>query len=211
MKLDTKEFEAKMKKSIEAYKNELDTVRAGRANANVLSKITVDYYGSPTPVNQIGSVSIPDARTTASDKPRDGIDFFPLSIDYEEKMYAVGKIPGGFTRREGRPSEKAILASDIGITPANDGKVIRLVFPQLTEERRKELKKQVSKLGEDAKVAIRNIRRDAMDKSKDMKKNSEMTEDEQKISDKNVQDLTDKYIKEIDVITAAKEKEIMEI
>ena len=103
------------------------------------------------------------------------------------------------------------MASDIGITPANDGKVIRLVFPQLTEERRKELKKQVSKLGEDAKVAVRNIRRDAMDKSKDMKKNSEMTEDEQKISDKNVQDLTDKYIKEIDVITAAKEKEIMEI
>ena len=103
------------------------------------------------------------------------------------------------------------MASDIGITPANDGKVIRLVFPQLTEDRRKELKKQVSKLGEDAKVAIRNIRRDAMDKSKDMKKNSEMTEDEQKISDKNVQDLTDKYIKEIDGITAAKEKEIMEI
>ena len=103
------------------------------------------------------------------------------------------------------------MASDIGITPANDGKVIRLVFPQLTEDRRKELKKQVSKLGEDAKVAIRNIRRDAMDKSKDMKKNSEMTEDEQKISDKNVQDLTDKYIKEIDSITAAKEKEIMEI
>ena len=103
------------------------------------------------------------------------------------------------------------MASDIGITPANDGKVIRLVFPQLTEDRRKELKKQVSKLGEDAKVAIRNIRRDAMDKSKDMKKNSEMTEDEQKISDKNVQDLTDKYIKEIDIITAAKEKEIMEI
>ena len=103
------------------------------------------------------------------------------------------------------------MASDIGITPANDGKVVRLIFPQLTEDRRKELKKQVSKLGEDAKVAIRNIRRDAMDKAKDMKKNGEMTEDEQKASEKSVQDLTDKYIKEIDVITAGKEKEIMEI
>ncbi|MBO5092341.1 MAG: ribosome recycling factor [Clostridia bacterium] len=184
MKLDTKEFEVRMGKSIDAYKNELDTVRAGRANPNVLSRINVDYYGSPTPINQIGSISVPDARTIVIQ-------------------------PWDSTTLKG--IEKAILASDIGITPANDGKVIRLVFPQLTEDRRKELEKQVSKLGEDAKVAIRNIRRDAMDKSKDMKKNSEMTEDEQKISDKNVQDLTDKYIKEIDVITAAKEKEIMEI
>ena len=107
--------------------------------------------------------------------------------------------------------EKAILASDIGITPANDGKVIRLVFPQLTEDRRKDLKKQVSKMGEDAKVAIRNIRRDGIDKAKDMKKNNQMTEDEQKSSEKAVQDLTDKFIKEIDSITAAKEKEIMAI
>ena len=184
MKLDTKEFEVKMKKSIDSYVYELDGVRAGRANPNVLSKISVDYYGSPTPVNQIGSVSVPDARTIVI-QPWDSSTLKGI--------------------------EKAILASDIGITPANDGKVIRLVFPQLTEDRRKELKKQVSKLGEDAKVAIRNIRRDAMDKAKDMKKNSEMTEDELKISDKNVQDLTDKYIKEIDGITAAKEKEIMEI
>ncbi len=184
MKLDTKEFETKMNKSIEAYNNELDTVRAGRANPNVLSRINVDYYGSPTPINQIGTVSVPDARTIVIQ-------------------------PWDLTTLKG--IEKAILASDIGITPANDGKVIRLVFPQLTEDRRKELKKQVSKMGEDAKVAIRNIRRDAMDKAKDMKKNSEMTEDEQKASEKNVQDLTDKFIKEIDNITASKEKEIMEI
>ena len=184
MKLDTKEFEVKMKKSIESYQKELDTVRAGRANPNVLSKVNVDYYGSPTPVNQIGTVTVADARTIVIQ-------------------------PWDSTTLKG--IEKDILASDIGITPANDGKVIRLVFPQLTEDRRKDLKKQVSKLGEDAKVAIRNIRRDAMDKAKDMKKNSEMTEDELKISDKNVQELTDKYIKEIDAITATKEKEIMEI
>ncbi len=184
MKLDTKDFELRMKKSIEAYKNELDTVRAGRANPNILSRIMVDYYGTPTPVNQIGTVSCPDARTIVI-QPWDS-----------STLKAI---------------EKAILTSDIGITPANDGKVIRLVFPQLTEDRRKELKKQVSKMGEDAKVAIRNIRRDAMDKAKDMKKNGDMTEDEQKASEKSVQDLTDKYIKEIDAITAAKEKEIMEI
>ena len=184
MKLDTKEFEVKMKKSIDSYIYELDGVRAGRANPNVLSRINVDYYGSPTPINQIGSVSVPDARTIVI-QPWDATTLKSI--------------------------EKAILASDIGITPANDGKVIRLVFPQLTEDRRKELKKQVSKLGEDAKVAVRNIRRDAMDRCKDMKKNSEMTEDEQKLSEKSIQDLTDKYIKEIDVITAAKEKEIMEI
>ncbi len=184
MKLDTKQFEAKMQKSIEAYKNELDTVRAGRANPNILSRVTVDYYGTPTPVNQIGSVSCPDARTIVI-QPWDSSTLKGI--------------------------EKAILASDIGITPANDGKVVRLSFPQLTEDRRKELKKQVSKLGEDAKVAIRNIRRDAIDAAKDMKKNGEMTEDEQKASEKSVQDLTDKYIKEIDIITAAKEKEIMEI
>lgn len=184
MKLDTKEFEVKMNKSIDAYHNELDTVRAGRANPNVLSRINVDYYGSPTPINQIGTISVPDARTIVI-QPWDSSTLKGI--------------------------EKAILASDVGITPANDGKVIRLVFPQLTEDRRKDLKKQVSKMGEDAKVAIRNIRRDAMDKAKDMKKNSEMTEDEQKASEKTIQDLTDKFIKEIDVITANKEKEIMEI
>ena len=173
-----------MKKSIESYKLELDTVRAGRANAKILDRITVDYYGTPTPINQLGTISVPDARTLVI-QPWDSTILKEI--------------------------EKSILASDIGITPANDGKIIRLVFPQLTEERRKDLKKQVSKLGEDAKVAIRNIRRDAMDKAKDMKKNGEMTEDEQKASEKTVQDLTDKYIKEIDVITASKEKEIMEI
>ncbi len=184
MKLDNKEFEVKMQKSIDAYRNELDTVRAGRANPNILSRVDVDYYGSPTPVNQIGTISTPDARTIVI-QPWDSTTLKAI--------------------------EKAILASDIGITPANDGKVIRLIFPQLTEDRRKELKKQVSKLGEDAKVAIRNIRREAMDKAKDMKKDGDMTEDEQKASEKSVQDLTDKYIKNIDEITAAKEKEIMEI
>ena len=184
MKLDTKELEVRMRKSIDAYNNELDTVRAGRANPNILSRVTVDYYGTATPINQIGTVSVPDARTIVI-QPWDS-----------STLKAV---------------EKAILASDIGITPANDGKVIRLVFPQLTEDRRKELKKQVSKMGEDAKVAIRNIRRDANDKIKADKKNSVMTEDEAKQSDKLVQDLTDKYIKEIDSITAAKTKEIMEI
>lgn len=184
MKLDTRDFETKMKKTIESYKNELDTVRAGRANARILDRVSVDYYGTPTPINQLGTISVPDARTLVI-QPWDTTILKDI--------------------------EKAILASDIGITPANDGKLIRLVFPQLTEERRKELKKQVSKLGEDAKVAIRNIRRDAMDKAKDMKKNGEMTEDEQKASEKSIQDLTDKYIKEIDVITAGKEKEIMEI
>ena len=184
MKLDTKVFEEKMKKSIDSYKFELNSVRAGRANASVLDRISVDYYGSPTPVNQIGSVSVPDARTIVI-QPWDSSTLKGI--------------------------EKAILASDLGITPANDGKVIRLVFPQLTEDRRKDLKKQVSRMGEDAKVAIRNIRRDAMDKAKDMKKNGEMTEDEQKTSEKSIQDLTDKYIKEVDVVTASKEKEIMEI
>lgn len=184
MKLDNREFETKMQKSIEAYRKELDTVRAGRANPNILSRVEVDYYGSPTPVNQIGTVSTPDARTIVI-QPWDSTTLKAI--------------------------EKAILASDLGITPANDGKVIRLVFPQPTEDRRKELKKQVSKLGENAKVAVRNIRREAMDKSKDMKKNGDMTEDEQKASEKSIQDLTDKYVKNIDEITAAKEKEIMEI
>ncbi len=184
MKLDTKDLEVRMRKSIDAYKNELDTVRAGRANPNVLARVTVDYYGSPTPINQIGTVSTPDARTIVI-QPWDS-----------STLKAI---------------EKAILASDLGITPANDGKVIRLAFPQPTEDRRKELKKQVSKMGEEAKVAIRNIRRDGIDKAKDMKKNGAMTEDEQKSSEKSVQDLTDKFVKEIDSITAAKEKEIMEI
>ena len=184
MKFDTKPYEEKMKKTIEAYRDNLSSIRAGRANPDVLKKITVDYYGSPTPLSAIAEIKVTDARTiviTAWDKS------------------AMKNI------------EKAIMTSDLGIHPQNDGTCIRLSFPPMTEERRKELSKQISKMGEDAKVAIRNIRRDANDKVKAMKKDSTMTEDEAKISDKNVQDLTDKYIKEIDSVTASKTKEIMEI
>ena len=184
MKLDTKEFEARMTKSIEAYKNELSSLRAGRATPDVLSRITVDYYGSPTQINGVAAVSVSDARTLTI-QPWD-----PSTL---------------------KDIERAILASDLGITPLNDGKVIRLVFPQLTEERRREMTKQIAKLGEGAKVAVRNIRRDANDKVKAMKKDGEMTEDEVKSSDKIVQDLTDNYIREIDKVTELKNKEIMEI
>ena len=184
MKLDTKAFEAKMKKTLEVYEDNLGTVRVGRANAAVLSHVNVDYYGTPTPINSVANVSVSDARTLT-------ITPWDASLN--------------------KPIEKAILASDVGITPSNDGKVIRLLFPQLTEERRKELKKHVAKMGEDAKVALRNVRREANDKCKEMKKASEMNEDEQKASEKSVQDLTDKYIKMVDEITAKKDKEIMEI
>ena len=184
MKLDTKEYERKMKKSIEVYEETLSVIRAGRANTAVISKVTVDYYGSPTAITQMAEVKVADPKTLVI-QPWDSTTLKSI--------------------------EKAILASDIGITPQNDGKLIRLVFPQLTEERRKEIKKSLVKYSEDAKVAIRNIRREANDKSKAMKKNSEMTEDEQKQSDKTIQDMTDKFIKEIDVLTAAKEKEIMAI
>ena len=184
MKLDTKEYEGKMTKSVSSYRENLSTIRAGKANPDVLKKIEVDYYGSPTAITSIAEVKVTDART--------------ISITAWDKSAMKG-------------IEKAILTSDLGINPQNDGACIRLTFPPMTEERRKELSKQVAKLGEDAKVAIRNIRRDANDKTKAMKKNSEMTEDEAKSSDKTIQDLTDKYIKEIDAITAAKTKEIMEI
>ena len=184
MKLALNDYEAKMKKSIAAYEEELDGIRAGRANPAVLNKVTVDYYGAQTPISQVGDVKATDAHT--------------LVISPWDASLLKG-------------IEKAILASDIGITPMNDGKVLRLTFPQLTEERRRELTKQVSRSGEDAKVAIRNIRRDANDKIKAMKKNSEMTEDEAKESEKNVQDLTDKYIKNIDEISAAKEKELLSL
>ncbi len=184
MKLDVKPFEEKMKKSIEVYENALGSVRAGRANAQVLSNVTFEYYGADTLINTMADVRVSDART--------------LTI----QPYDANSL---------KDMEKGILASDLGITPVNDGRVIRLTFPQLTEERRRELKKTVSKLGEEAKVSIRNIRRDANDVSKDMKKNGDMTDDELKQSDKLVQDLTDKYIKLIDTITADKEKEIMEI
>lgn len=184
MKLDTKEFERKMQKSIDVYSDTLSTIRAGRANTAVLSKLTVDYYGTPTAVTQMAEVKVTDPKTLVI-QPWDASTLKTI--------------------------EKAILASDIGITPQNDGKIIRLVFPQLTEERRKEIKKSLLKYSEEAKVAVRNVRREANDKSKAMKKNSEMTEDEQKQSDKSIQDMTDKFIKEIDTITAAKEKEIMAI
>ena len=184
MKLDTKDYELKMNKSLSAYKENLSTIRAGRATPDVLKKIEVDYYGSPTAISSIAEIKATDART--------------LTITAWDKSAMKG-------------IEKAILTSDLGIHPQNDGSCIRLAFPPMTEERRRELSKQISKMGEDAKVAIRNIRRDANDKVKAMKKDSEMTEDEAKQSDKLVQDLTDKFIKEIDVVTAAKTKEIMEI
>lgn len=184
MKLETKEFETRMKKAIDSYMSELTGLRAGRATPDVLTRITVDYYGGPTPINGVAAVSVTDARTLTI-QPWD-----PSTL---------------------RNLERAILASDLGITPMNDGKVIRLNFPQLTEERRREMTKQVAKLGEGAKVAVRNIRRDANDKTKAMKKDGDMTEDEVKASDKIVQDLTDKYIKEVDRVTDLKNKEIMEI
>ena len=184
MKLDTRDYEAKMKKTIASYTENLSTIRAGRANPDVLKKVNVDYYGSPTPIASIAEIKVADART--------------IVITAWDKSAMKG-------------IEKAILTSDIGINPQNDGSCIRLSFPPTTEERRRELSKQIAKMGEDAKVAIRNIRRDANDKIKALKKDSEMTEDEAKQSDKSVQDLTDKFIKEIDTITAAKTKEIMEI
>lgn len=184
MKLELKPYEEKMKKTVANYEENLSTIRAGRANPNALNKITVDYYGSPTPISGVAGVSITDARTLTI-QPWDASTIKDI--------------------------EKAILASDLGITPQNDGRTIRLIFPQPTEERRREMTKQIAKMGEDAKVAIRNLRRDANDKIKDMKKRSEMTEDEAKASEKSCQDLTDKYTKELDKVTEAKNKEIMEI
>ena len=184
MKLDTRDYEARMKKTISSYTENLSTIRAGKANPDVLKKINVDYYGSPTPIASIAEIKVADART--------------IVITAWDKSAMKG-------------IEKAILTSDLGINPQNDGSCLRLSFPPTTEERRRELSKQIAKLGEDAKVAIRNIRRDANDKIKALKKDSEMTEDEAKASDKSVQDLTDKYIKEIDTVTANKTKEIMEI
>ena len=184
MKLDLKPYEEKMKKSILVLEDEFGGIRVGKASAKLLDKIKVDYYGSPTGMDGVATVKSPDPRTL-------------VITPWESNML--------------KPIEKAIQASDLGITPQNDGKCIRLNFPSLNEERRKELVKQVTKMGEEAKVALRNIRRDANDTCKTMKKNSEMTEDEQKASEKSVQDLTDKYIKMIDELTSKKEKEIMKI
>jgi ribosome recycling factor len=184
MKLDTKPYEEKMGKTLAQLQYDLSTIRAGRANTAVLDKITVDYYGAPTKIAQLATVTVTDARTIV-----------------------IAPWDGSMTKSV----EKAIQTSDLGINPANDGKVIRLVFPQVTEESRKQLTKQVLKMAEESKVAIRNIRRDANDKSKAMKKNSEMTEDEQKQSDKAIQDLTDKFIKDIDAAAAKRNAEIMEV
>ncbi len=174
----------KMDKSINALLNEYATIRAGRANPAVLDRIQVEYYGSPTPINQVAAISVPEPRTI-------------LITPWDKNSL--------------RDIEKAILTSDLGLNPQNDGSALRLNFPPLTEERRKELVKGVYKYAEDSKVAIRSIRRDAMDKLKDMKKKSEITEDDLKNAEKKMQDITDKFCKEIDSIAAKKDKEIMEI
>ena len=184
MKGNYQEIEAKMEKTIGVLKSEFAAIRAGRANPGVLNKITVDYYGAATPVPQIGTVSVPEPRTLM-------IQPWDVSILTE--------------------LEKALLASDIGITPTNDGKVIRLTFPPLTEERRKEIVKGLSKTGEDSKVAIRSIRRDALENFKKQQKNGEITEDDLKGIEKDIQTLTDDAVKEIDKIVKAKEVEILEI
>ena len=182
--MDFKEFERKMDKTMEVLQESFGSVRAGRANARVLDRVEVEYYGVETPVGQVGTISSPDPRTLVIQ---------PWDSSLLKKI------------------EKAIQTSDLGINPQNDGRVIRLVFPQLTEERRRELTKQVKKYGEDAKVAVRNIRRDAMDYVKALKKKSEITEDDQKKAEKDLQDLTDKYIKKVDEACAVKEKELMEL
>ena len=174
----------KMDKTIATVQNDLGSLRAGRANPKLLDKITVDYYGTPTALNQVGNISSPEPRLL-------------VISPWEPKM--IG------------PIEKAIQKSDLGINPSNDGKVIRLMVPELTGERRKELCKQVKKMVDEGKVAVRNIRRDAMEAIKKMKKDSVITEDDQKIAEKDLQKVTDKHIEELDKIGADKEKEIMSV
>ena len=184
MKADLKPYETKMKKTLDVLSKDLAAIRAGRANPHVLDKITIDYYGTQTPLNQVAAIASPDPRS--------------LSIQpWDAKTLKL--------------IEKAIQTSDLGINPQNDGKQIRLTFPPLTEDRRKELVKQVSKIGEDSKVALRNIRRDAIDKCKAAAKKAEMTEDEQKDAEKKMQEMTDKYVKEIDGMTSKKSKELSEV
>ena len=173
-----------MKKSIEVMKQEFQSIRAGRANPSVLNKISVSYYGSDMPINQLAAISAPEPRMLAI-QPWDAS--------------ALKLI------------EKAILASDLGINPTNDGKIIRLLFPQLTEERRRDLTKEVKNMAEGGKVAIRNIRRDAVDAFKAMKKNSEITEDDLKIAEKDIQKMTDDMCKEVDALLAKKEQELMAV
>ena len=177
------EIESKMQKTLSALETEFGTIRAGRANPAVLDKITVEYYGSPSQISSMASISVPDARTL-------------VITPWDKSMLKL--------------IEKAIQLSDLGINPQNDGSVLRLSFPPLTEERRKDLTKEVSKKGEAAKVALRNIRRDANETAKAQKKASKMTEDEEKQSEKDIQDLTDKYTKIMDKVTETKNKEIME-
>ena len=184
MKTVLKNAEERMNRRIDHLNNEYSAIRAGRANPAVLDKVTVDYYGAPTPINQLAAVSVTEARTLM-------IQPWDVSVL--------------------TPIERAIQMSDVGINPQNDGKALRMVFPPLTEERRKELVKDVKELAEEAKVGIRNVRRDAVDKFKAMKKNSEITEDDLKQAEKKTQDLTDKFVKEIDTIAEKKQKEIMSI
>ena len=178
------QYEEKMTKTVENLEGEYATIRAGRANPHVLDKIAVDYYGSPTPIQQVANVSVPEARM--------------IQIQPWEKSML-------------KAIEKAILTSDIGINPTNDGTSIRLVFPELTEDRRKELAKDVKKKGEEAKVAVRNIRRDANDLLKKLEKGGEITEDELADGEDQIQKLTDKYIKEVDAAVDAKSKEVMTV
>lgn len=184
MKTVIKNTDEKMSKSVAHLESNYAAVRAGRANPNVLDKVMVDYYGTPTPINQLAAVSVTEART---------LTIQPWDASITRKI------------------EKAIQTSDIGINPQCDGKIIRMIFPPLTEDRRKEIVKEVAKMGEETKVAIRAIRRDAMDKLKAMKKASEITEDDQKQGEKKIQDMTDAHIKTIDKLSADKQKQIMEI
>ena len=184
MSVDFKEYGRRMDKSLEHLGEEFGSVRAGRANAKVLDRITVEYYGSETPLAGVASISSPDARTL-------------VVQPWDTKLL--------------RDIEKAIQMSDLGINPQNDGRVIRLIFPQLTEERRKELTKQVKKYGEEAKVSVRNVRRDAVDKMKKQQKASEITEDDYKIAEKDIQKLTDDFTKKVDDVIGKKEKELMAV
>ncbi len=184
MKPETKKAEEKMQKALAALNSNFNTIRAGRANPAVLDRITVEYYGTPTPLNQMAAISVPDPRT--------------LMIS-------------PWDRSTLKSIEKAIQTSDLGINPNNDGSVIRLVFPPMTSERRSELAKEVHKMAEDGKIALRNIRRDAMDKLKAQKKNGEITEDDVKDGEKEIQKVTDKYVKEADTMADKKIKEIQEI
>ena len=184
MSVDFKEYGRRMDKALDHLQEEFDAVRAGRANPKVLDRITVEYYGSETALNGVATISSPDARTL-------------VISPWDTKLL--------------KDIQKAIQTSDLGINPQNDGRVIRLVFPQLTEDRRKELVKQVKKYAEDAKVAMRNVRRDGMDYVKKLKKNNEITEDDQKKAEKDLQDLLDKMTKKVDAALAAKEKELMSL